>query len=1480
MYHHTTSSTIPYLYITQLFQSALFLISTSPGHTSVSPYYQQYHSISVHHSVLPISPLSHLHITRPYQCITLLPAVPFCICTSLSSFNPLSHLNFTRPYQCIILLPAVPFHICTSLSSSNQPSFSSPLHQAIPVYHLTTSSTIPYLYITQSFQSALFLISTSTGHTSVSPYYQQYHSISVHHSVLPISPLSHLHITRPYQCITLLPAVPIRICTSLSSSNQPSFSSNLHQAIPVYHLTTSSTILYLYITQSFQSALFLISTSPGHTSISPYYQQYHFVSVHHSALPISPLSHLHITRPYQCITLLPAVPFCICTSLSSFRPLSHLNFTRPYQCITLLPAVPFHICTSLSPSNQPSFSSPHHQAIPVYHLTTSSTILYLYITQLFQPSFSSKLHQAIPVYHLTTSSTIPYLYITQSFQSALFHHLHITRPYQCITLLPAVPFHISTSLSSFIHFSHLHFTRPYQCIILLPAVPFHICTSLRSSNQPSFSSPLHQAIPVYHLTTSSTIPYLYITQLFQPFFSSPLHQAIPVYHLTTSSTIPYLYITQLFQSALFLISTSPGHTSVSPYYQQYHSVSVHHSVLPISPLSHLHITRPYQCITLLPAVPFHICTSLSPSNQPSFSSPHHQAIPVYHLTTSSTILYLYITQSFQSALFLISTSPGHTSVSPYYQQYHSISVHHSVLPISPLSHLHITRPYQCITLLPAVPFCICTSLNPSNQPSFSSPLHQAIPVYHLTTSSTIPYLYITQLFQSALFLISTSPGHTSVSPYYQQYHSISVHHSVLPISPLSHLHITRPYQCITLLPAVPFCICTSLSSFNPLSHLNFTRPYQCIILLPAVPFHICTSLSSSNQPSFSSPLHQAIPVYHLTTSSTIPYLYITQSFQSALFLISTSPGHTSVSPYYQQYHSISVHHSVLPISPLSHLHITRPYQCITLLPAVPIRICTSLSSSNQPSFSSPLHQAIPVYHLTTSSTILYLYITQSFQSALFLISTSPGHTSVSPYYQQYHFVSVHHSALPISPLSHLHFTRPYQCITLLPAVPFCICTSLSSFRPLSHLNFTRPYQCITLLPAVPFHICTSLSPSNQPSFSSPHHQAIPVYHLTTSSTILYLYITQLFQPSFSSKLHQAIPVYHLTTSSTIPYLYITQSFQSALFHHLHITRPYQCITLLPAVPFHISTSLSSFIHFSHLHFTRPYQCIILLPAVPFHICTSLSSSNQPSFSSPLHQAIPVYHLTTSSTIPYLYITQLFQPFFSSPLHQAIPVYHLTTSSTIPYLYITQLFQSALFLISTSPGHTSVSPYYQQYHSVSVHHSVLPISPLSHLHITRPYQCITLLPAVPFHICTSLSPSNQPSFSSPHHQAIPVYHLTTSSTILYLYITQSFQSALFLISTSPGHTSVSPYYQQYHSVSVHHSALPISPLSHLHITRPYQCITLLPAVPFHICTSLSPSNQPSFSSPHHQAIPMYHLTTSSTNPYLYITQFFQSALFLI
>ena len=795
------------------------------------------------------------------------------------------------------------------------------------MYHPTTSSTIPYLYITQLFQSALFLISTSPGHNSVSPYYQQYHSISVHHSALPISPLSHLHITRPYQCITLLPAVPFHICTSLSPSNQSSFSSPHHQAIPVYHLITSSTIPYLYITQSFQSALFLISTSPGHTSVSPYYQQYHSVSVHHSALPISPLSHLHFTRPYQ-----------------------------------------------------------------------------------------------------------------------------------CITLLPAVPFHISTSLSSFSHFSHLHFTRPYQCIILLPAVPFHICTSLRSSNQPSFSSP------------------------------------------------------------------------------------------------------------------------------------HHQAIPVYHLTTSSTILYLYITQSFQSALFLISTSPGHTSVSPYYQQYHSISVHHSVLPISPLSHLHITRPYQCITLLPAVPFCICTSLNPSNQPSFSSPLHQAIPVYHLTTSSTIPYLYITQLFQSALFLISTSPGHTSVSPYYQQYHSISVHHSVLPISPLSHLHITRPYQCITLLPAVPFCICTSLSSFNPLSHLNFTRPYQCIILLPAVPFHICTSLSSSNQPSFSSPLHQAIPVYHLTTSSTIPYLYITQFFQSALFLISTSTGHTSVSPYYQQYHSISVHHSVLPISPLSHLHITRPYQCITLLPAVPIHICTSLSSSNQPSFSSNIHQAIPVYHLTTSSTILYLYITQSFQSALFLISTSPGHTSISPYYQQYHFVSVHHSALPISPLSHLHFTRPYQCITL-------------------------------------------------------------------------------------------------------------------------------------------------------------------LPAVPFRICTSLSSSNQPSF--------------------------------SSPLHQAITVYHLTTSSTIPYLYITQLFQSALFLISTSPGHTSVSPYYQQYHSISVHHSVL-----------------------------------------------------------------------FLISTSPGHTSVSPYYQQYHSISVHHSVLSISPLSHLQITRPYQCITLLPAVPIRICTSFSSSNQPSFTistSPGHTSV---------------------------
>ena len=543
-------------------------------------------------------------------------------------------------------------------------------------------------------------------------------------------------------------------------------------------------------------------------------------------------------------------------------------------------------------------------------------------------------------------------------------------------------------------------------------------------------------------------------------------------------------------------------------------------------------------------------------------------------------------------------------------------------------------------------------------------------MYHLTTSSTIPYLYITQSFQSALFLISTSPGHTNVSPYYQQYQSISVHHSVLPISPLSHL---------------------------------------------------------------------------------------------------TSPGHTSVSPYYQQYHSVSVHHSVLPISPLSHLHITRPYQYITLLPAVPFCICTSLSSSNQPSFSSPLHQAIPVYHPTTSSTIPYLYITQLFQSALFLISTSPGHTSVSPYYQQYHSISVHHSVLPISPLSHLHITRPYQCITLLPAVPF--------------------------------HICTSLSPFNQPSFSSPHHQAIPVYHLTTSSTI--------------------------------PYLYITQFFQSALFHHLHITRPYQCITLLPAVPFHISTSLSSFSHFSHLHFTRPYQCIILLPAVPFHICTSLSPSNQPSFSSPHHQAIPVYHLTTSSTIPYLYITQSFQ---SAPFLISISPCH--TSSTILYLYITQSFQSTLILISTSSGHTSVSPYYQQYHSVSVHYSALPISPLSHLHITMPYQCITLLPAVPFHICTSLSPSNQPSFSSPHHQAIPVYHLTTSSTILYLYITQlfqpsfssklhqaipvyhfttsstipylyitqSFQSTLFLISTSPGHTSVSPYYQQYNSVSVHHSAL--------------------------------------------------------------------------
>ena len=659
MYHLTTSCTIPYLYITQLFQSALFLISTSPGHTSVSPYYQQYHSISVHHSVLPINPLSHLHITRPYQCITLLPAVQFCICTSLSSFSPLSHLNFTRPYQCITLLPAVPFRICTSLSPSNQPSFTistSPGHTSVSPYYQQYHS----ISVHHSALSAIFLVSTSPGHTSVSSYYQQYHSISVHHSALPISPLSHLHFTRPYQCITLLPAVPFRICTSLSSSNQPSFSSPLHQAIPVYHLTTSSTIPYLYITQSFQSALFLISTSPGHTSVSPYYQQYHSISVHHSVLPISPLSHLHITRPYQCITLLPAVPFCICTSLSS--------------------------------SNQPSFSSPLHQAIPVYHLTTSSTILYLYITQLFQPSFSSK-----------------------------------------------------------------------------------------------------------------------------------LHQAIPVYHLTTSSTIPYLYITQLFQSALFLISTSPGHTSVSPYYQQYHSISVHHSALPISPLSHLHFTRPYQCITLLPAVPFHICTSLSPSNQPSFSSPHHQAIPVYHLITSSTIPYLYITQSFQSALF---------------------------------HHLHITRPYQCITLLPAVPFCICTSLRSSNQPSFPSPHHQAIPVYHLTTSSTILYLHITQFFQA----------------------------------------------------------------------------------------------------SFSSKLHQAIPVYHLTTSSTIPYLYITQSFQSTLFLISTSPGHTSVSPYYQQYNSVSVHHS-----DLSHLNFTRPYQCITLLPAVPFRICTSLSPSNQPSFT---------------------------------ISTSPGHTSV------------------------------------------------------------------------------------------------------------------------------------------------------------------------------------------------------------------------------------------------------------------------------------------------------------------------------------------------------------------------------------------------------------------------------------------------------------------------------------------------------
>ena len=482
---------------------------------------------------------------------------------------------------CILRFIYLHIDICTSLSSSNQPSFSSPHHQAIPVYHFTTSSTIPYLYITQLFQSALFLISTSPGHTSVSPYYQQYHSVSVHHS-----------------------------------------------------------------------ALFLISTSPGHTSVSPYYQQYHSVSVHHSALLISPLSHLH--------------------------------FTRSYQCTTLLPAVPFRICTSLSPFNQPSFSSPHHQAIPVYHLTTSSTILHLYITQL--------------------------------------------------------------------------------------------------SNQPSFSSPHHQAIPVYHFTTSSTIL--------------------------------YLYITQPFQSALFLISTSPGHTSVSSYYQQYHSVSVHYTALPISPLSHFHITRPYQCITLLPAVPFHICTSLSSSNQPSFSSPHHQAISVYHFTTSSTILYLYITQLFQSALFLISTSPGHTSVSPYYQQYHSVSIHHSALPISPLSNLHFTRPYQYITLLPAVQFCIYTSLSFSNQPSFSSPLHQAIPVYHFTTSSTIPYLYITQLFQSALFLISTSPGNTSVSPYYQQYHSVSVHHSALPISPLSHLHFTRPNQCTTLLPAVPFRICTSLSSSN------------------------------------------------------------------------------------------------------------------------------------------------------------------------------------------------------------------------------------------------------------------------------------------------------------------------------------------------------------------------------------------------------------------------------------------------------------------------------------------------------------------------------------------------------------------------------------------------------------------------------------------------------------------------------------------
>ena len=293
---------------------------------------------------------------------------------------------------------------------------------------------------------------------------------------------------------------------------------------------------------------------------------------------------------------------------------------------------------------------------------------------------------------------------------------------------------------------------------------------------------------------------------------------------------------------------------------------------------------------------------------------------MYHLTTSSTIPYLYITQLVQ-----------------------------------PSFSLHFTRPYQCIILLPAVPFCICTLLSSSNQPSFSSTHHQAIPVYHFTKSSTILYLYITQPFQSALFLISTSLGHTSVSPYYQQYHSISVHHSALFLISTSpgHTSVSPYYQQYHSI-----SVHHSALPISPLSHLHFTRPYQCIILLPAVPFCICTSLSLFNQPSFSSPLHQAIPVYHLTTSSTILYLYITQPFQSAFFLISTSLGHTSVSPYYQQYHSIYVHHSALPISHLS-------------------------------------------------------------------LSTSPGHTSVSSYYQQYHSVSVHYSALPISPLSHLHITRPY-----------------------------------------------------------------------------------------------------------------------------------------------------------------------------------------------------------------------------------------------------------------------------------------------------------------------------------------------------------------------------------------------------------------------------------------------------------------------